>query len=127
MNVSARFEEAFQRIAGSAPTSLRPIFREVHDAYASRPPDAVRAKSALVSLFTYLASPDARTHANVCAVERFLMEDPALTKDTALPPEFVEFILNADALHDTIESPEVAENFESTPEQLLEKARNLPD
>jgi hypothetical protein len=125
MNGSARFEEAFQRIASSVPSSLRPLLREVHDAYASRPPDAARARSALVTLFTHLVSPDARTHTNVCAVDRFLMEDPALTKDTALPPQFVEFVLNADALHDTIESPEVAENFESTPEQLLEKARKL--
>ncbi len=125
--MSTRFEEAFQRISSSAPASLSPLFREVHDAYASRPPDAVRARSALVSLLIYLASPDARTHTNVCAVDRFLMEDPALTKDTALPAQFVEFVLNADALHDTIESPEVAENFESTPEQLLEKARELPE
>jgi hypothetical protein len=29
-----------------------------------------------------------------------------------------------DALHDTITAPQVAENFGSTPEQLLERVRN---
>jgi hypothetical protein len=43
-----------------------------------------------------------------------------------LPEPFVD-ILNdmGSALHDTVSAPLIAANFQSTPEQLLERARRL--
>ena len=32
----------------------------------------------------------------------------------------------SEALHDTVQAPEIAQNFGCLPEQLLEKVRNLP-
>ncbi len=124
--VIAKFDDLFQQIGGAADAAVKPLLREVHDAYAAHPADPLRARNALLSLFEYLVSARGRTHANCSAVDRFLMEDPTLTKGTGLPAEFVEFLLNANCLHDAIESAEIAENFDSTPEQLLEKARSLP-
>ncbi|MCC6547948.1 hypothetical protein IT570_12350, partial [Candidatus Sumerlaeota bacterium] len=45
-----------------------------------------------------------------------------------LPESFGE-ILNdmGGALHDTVTAPEIAQNFESTPEQLLERVRKISD
>ena len=43
-----------------------------------------------------------------------------------LPNPFHDIFADiAGALHDTVSAPEIAENFESTPEQLLKRAREL--
>jgi len=43
-----------------------------------------------------------------------------------LPQAYVDILADmAGALHDTITAPDIAANFESTPEQLLETARRL--
>ena len=43
-----------------------------------------------------------------------------------LPDPFHDIFADmSGALHDTISAPEIAENFDSTPEQLLKRARDL--
>jgi hypothetical protein len=42
------------------------------------------------------------------------------------PDDFHEMLaLMGDALHDTVKSPEIANNFDCLPEQLLERVRRL--
>jgi hypothetical protein len=76
---------------------------------------------------SYLSSAQGRTNANCCAVDSFLLLDGDWgVRWVELPPEFVEvFALMAEALHDTVSAPDVAENFGCTPEQILEKAYGL--
>ncbi|MDZ4856868.1 MAG: hypothetical protein SGJ26_18775 [Nitrospirota bacterium] len=46
--------------------------------------------------------------------------------DDRLPQVYVDILADmAGALHDTITALDIATNFESTPEQLLERARRL--
>jgi hypothetical protein len=43
-----------------------------------------------------------------------------------LPEPFVDILADmGSALHDTVSAPLIAANFQSTPEQLLERARRL--
>jgi hypothetical protein len=43
-----------------------------------------------------------------------------------LPEECIDILADmAGALHDTVKAPEIAHNFDSTPEQLLERAKKL--
>jgi hypothetical protein len=53
------------------------------------------------------------------------MQDEAWDADE-LPESFVEILSDmSGALHDTVSAPDIAANFESTPDQLLERARRL--
>jgi len=46
--------------------------------------------------------------------------------DQGLPDEFHDVLAKmGEALHDTVQSPAVAKNFDCLPEQLLEEVRNL--
>ncbi len=46
--------------------------------------------------------------------------------DQSLPEEFHGVLARmGEALHDTVQSPAVAKNFDCLPEQLLEEVRNL--
>ena len=123
--VIAPFDTIFQRVAGIADASVELLLREIHDAYSADPADPPRARLALVELFSYLASVPGRTAANCSAAHQFLMEDPTLTKGTGLSWEFIEFVISADRLHEALDSPEITESNESTPERLLERARRL--
>ena len=43
-----------------------------------------------------------------------------------LPQPFVDILADmSGVLHDTVSAPDITANFESTPEQLLERARRL--
>jgi len=82
-------------------------------------------KHSLMALFEYLSSEDGRTDDNCCAVDSFFMFDD-LWVERNLPDPFHDIFADmAGALHDTVSAPEIAENFDSTPEQLLKRARKL--
>jgi hypothetical protein len=122
--LAEQFEGIFNQLAQGGASELQPVLQEVHEAFVGTPPDAGRARDALIQLFSYLASPAGRTHANCCAADHFLLLNSAL-RATQLPGRFIDFVQGADCLHDSVSAPEVASNFESTPEQLLDKARAL--
>jgi hypothetical protein len=71
-----------------------------------------------------------RTNANCWAVDLFFMNAAECwEKDWAergLPGDFHEvFALMSEALHDSVAFPSIAEDFDSLPEQLLERVRKL--
>lgn len=105
--------------------SLRPLLERLRECLHVRPVDSVALKGAIVSILKFLASPEGRTDANCRAVGFFLMQDEAWSADE-LPEAFVDILADmSGALHDTLSAPKIAANFESTPEQLLERARRL--
>jgi hypothetical protein len=85
-------------------------------------------KLALRALLEYLASSAGRTNANCVAADSFFMRSDAWESDwDRLPVEFQDIFADvAGALHDTVSAPEIAENFDSTPEQLLWRVLQLP-
>jgi hypothetical protein len=82
---------------------------------------------ALELLFAFLASPEGRTDANVRYTGSFLLGG-VLDKSrwVHLPQPFQDILFDAGAqLDDTFRAPEVAANFDSTPEQLLDRTQWL--
>jgi hypothetical protein len=106
-----------------ADATLQPLMQAVRAAVFESPVDAPAVKASLIALLEYLGSPAGRTDANCCAVDSFLSLDDVLPLER-LPDPLQDVFAHMDALHDTITAPQIAENFSSTPEQLLERVRN---
>ncbi len=108
-----------------ATPDLVPLLRPLHDILAARPVDVASTRSAIIAVLEYLCSPSGRTDANCRAVDTFFMLDECWLNDN-LPEAYHEIIADMGGqLHDTFEAPNIAENFASTPEQLLARARGL--
>jgi len=106
---------------------LAPLILEVY-AQVVRTDTEVRAlHKALDDLLTFLASPTGRTHANCVATDSFFMNNDRWERDWEHVSEPYRDLLGllGDALHDTIAAPEIAENFDNTPEQLLSQLRQI--
>ena len=102
----------------------------VHDVYEeiARRPAALRAlKEAMAALLSYLASPEGRTDSNCRAVDIFFcIRDQWETDWEHLPPEFRSVLEDiGGTLHDSVSSPQIARNFDSTPELLLARVKEL--
>jgi hypothetical protein len=125
----SNFDEIYQQVAltrkGEAVSAeLRSKLAAVHTALVHHPPDVAVIKQHLIALLSFLTTPSGRTNANCWAVDLFfvlLLDSDIDWPD--LPEAYQEVLSNiGGALHDTIEYPEIADNFSSTPEQLLERA-----
>jgi hypothetical protein len=106
-----------------ADATLQPLMRSVRDALFASPPNLAAIKGSLVALLEYLSSPAGRTDDNCRAVDSFFYLDDDLPLER-LPDSLQDVFAHMDALHDAITAPDIAENFASTPEQLLELARD---
>jgi len=104
-------------------TKLQPLMQSVCAVVVASPLDVPAVKASLIALFEYLSSPIGRTDINCCAVDSFFSLDDDLPLER-LPDSLQDVFAHMDALHDTITASEIAENFSSTPEQLLERVRN---
>ena len=106
---------------------LKPLLRRVHDDVTAVPVNLRALKGGLVELLQYLTR-EGRTNANCWAADLFFCSDDWEQDWTEqdLPEDFHEvFARMGEALHDTVGSPEVAENFGCLPDQLLECAERL--
>jgi hypothetical protein len=76
-------------------------------------------------------SGEGRSNANCWAADLFFAQSEEWERDWAEQnlPEGLHDVLAmmGEALHDTIQAPEIAKNFGCLPEQLLERLRQLPD
>ena len=102
------------------------LFR-VCGAISATPINLTEIKSALVELLVYLVSPEGRTSENCATTDAFfLLHDNYGFNWFHLPEEF-RLILEdiGGQLHDTVDHPDMATNFESTPEQLLGRIHDL--
>ena len=106
-----------------ADVALQPLMQFVRAALRASPLDIAAVKASLVALFEYLSSPAGRSDANCRAVDSFFCLDDDLPLER-LPDSLQDVFAHMDALHDTITTPDIAENFGSTPEQLLERIRD---
>lgn len=72
---------------------------------------------------------EGRTNANCWATDMFFCLSEGWQEDWTernLPDEFHDVLsLMGQALHDTVRSPQIAENFECLPEQLLARVRAI--
>ncbi|HZU44787.1 MAG TPA: hypothetical protein VE994_19060 [Terriglobales bacterium] len=129
----AGFDEAWavvdHPINGEAVSpELRPLLRRVYSEILAAPADLPALKGSLIALLEYL-SERGRTNANCWAVDMFFCLSEGWERDWTeqpLPDDFHDVIaLMGEALHDTVRAPQIAENFDCLPEQLLERVRVL--
>jgi hypothetical protein len=117
---SKRWRASFRAVAASSATSL---FR-----CSGRTSQLPTLKASLTCLFEYLSG-EGRTNANCWAVDMFFCLSEGWERDWTeqpLPDDFRDVLaLTGQALHDTIRTPKIAENFDCLPEQLLDRVRRL--
>ena len=128
------FDEAWAAVAlhrNEEPVSqgLRPLLQAVYSNCLAQPTNVVELKKSLNDLLTFLAG-EGRTNANCWAVDLFFALSLGWDRDWAdqdLPEDFHDLLaLMGEALHDTVQAPDIARNFGCLPEQLLERLRHLP-
>jgi hypothetical protein len=107
---------------------LRPLLVDAYEQIVQVPADLATLKASLERLLVFLCSPIGRTHANCVETDRFFLwhfEWPVTWEH--LPDSYTDVLGDiGGTLHDTFGAPDIAENFDSTPEQLLERVRGLP-
>ncbi len=112
-------------ILREADPALVPLMRRLRECLMSSDLDLPALKAALLALLEFLCSAQGRTDENCSAVDMFLTVDDAWLSDH-LPEAYHDILADmAGALHDTVTAPHIAENFDSTPKQLLARARTL--
>jgi hypothetical protein len=123
--VLERVDDAYacEWVSPLLPLLLREVYAQVVRADTSLPV----LRDSLDALLTFLASPAGRTHANCVATDSFFMQNDRWERDWGHLPEPYQDLLGVlgDALHDTVAAPEIAENFDNTPEQLLSQLRQI--
>jgi len=107
---------------------LRPLLRQVYSDVLAVPTDLPVLKESLARLLQYLSAAG-RTNANCWAVDLFFCSSGGWERDWTeqnLPDDFHDVLsLMGQALHDTVKAPQIADNFDCLPEQLLERVRRL--
>lgn len=100
---------------------------KVSDSISAAPVNLALIKSTLVELLVYLASPEGRTSENCTTADTFFLLHADYGFNWFHLPEEFRLILDdiGGQLHDTVDNPKIATNFESTPEQLLERVHSL--
>lgn len=106
---------------------LHNLLDSVHGEVNREKSDLPKLKESLERLLVFLGSAGGRTNANCCATDSFFSDDENWPVGWAhLPDAFGEILSDlGGCLHDTVTAPEIAKNFESTPEQLLERVRKI--
>jgi hypothetical protein len=129
----ASFDEAWAAVdhpRDEEPVSpeLQPLLRSVYSVVLAKPADLSALKESLTALLEYLNS-QGRTNANCWAVDMFFCLSEGWERDWTeqqLPDDFHDVLaLMGEALHDTVQTPKIAENFDCLPEQLLDRVRRL--
>jgi hypothetical protein len=101
------------------------LVEAVRSATATQPVDLIEVTRALDALLGYLTTPAGRTHSNCRDVDSYFSDHEEWI-DAGLPNGIHGILADmASILHDTCSSPEIAENFDSTPEQLLNRLRKF--
>lgn len=107
---------------------LAPLLYATYRSIQGEIPDLAALQSALRDLLQFLSSKKGRTNANCSATDSFFLDvDDKWEGGRGQLPEPYQDLLGdiGGCLHDTVSAPEIAENFDSTPEQLLERLERL--
>jgi hypothetical protein len=126
-NFDILYSNFVERNGGSP--DLKPLLRELYEAIVYRPKNLSRLKDAMAAVLLYLTSPAGRTHENCKSVDQFFCIPDDWERSWSDLPQSYQDVLEdmGGILHDTLKVPDIAVNFESTPEQLLARTRALPD
>jgi hypothetical protein len=125
----ATFEEGYTKFCMKRGVSqelralLARVYNLIHEASVNLP----ALRDALVALLSFLCEPENRTSDNCRAVDLFFAVDDHWSVKWDILPENYQCLLDdvGGALHNTVNAPDIAQNFSSTPEQLLDRARKL--
>ena len=129
------FDEAWMTVArdrNGEPVSplLRPLLEAVYYPSLAHPLDFLKLKKSLEDLLLFLVE-EGRSNANCWATDLFFAQSEGWEKDWAeqnLPGGLHDVLaMMGEALHDTVQAPEIAKNFGCLPEQLLERVRQVPE
>ena len=106
---------------------LRPLLWSVYDRIVEPSTDFADIRSTLEELLVYLSSSSGRTDANCCVTDRFFSLVAEWEKGWSHLPLPLSGVLDdmGGTLHETIYAPQIAGNFQSLPEQLLERVRAI--
>ena len=103
-----------------ASRELEALLEDVYTAFA----DAPLLRAALERLLEFLSSTSGRTDAN-CSTTYYFMTNTE-PQWRAAPPALRAILDDmSGTLQDSIHAPAIARTFQATPEQLLERIRNL--
>jgi len=127
----ANFQEGYLKYCKKkgAAEGLRPLLLEVYNQIHAQPPNLHLLKESLSDLMNFLIQPANRSDDNCRAVDTFFaLKDHWNTRWEHLPKEY-QLVLDdiGGILHDAVAATQIAENFQSTPEQLLERIKELPE
>ena len=102
--------------------AVGPLLESVYEEIRKKSPSQ-HVASALHLLLLFLSSPIGRTNANCWAADLFFLVSDGWECDWDYLDEDLQDIIGdiAGTLHDTIQAPEIAQDFDSTPEQLLQR------
>lgn len=130
----AGFDRAWTAVAGArngeqVSSRLRPLLQAVYQNSLAEPLDSTALKRSLEDLLVFLSG-EGRSNANCWATDLFFARGEEWDTDWAdrnLPENFHNVLaMMGEALHDTVQAPEIARNFGCLPEQLLERVKQLP-
>jgi hypothetical protein len=125
----ANFDEGYLRSCSAKGVSqeLRPLLSVVYNQIHASPVKLTLLKESLVALISFLSQAEHRTDENCKAVDLFFAIDHHWDVRWDRLPEEYKSVLDdiGGCLHDTVSAPKIAENFASTPEQLLERVKQL--
>jgi hypothetical protein len=96
---------------------LEPLLRAVHAAFGDD--DALAA--AVERVLVLLTTREGRTDANCSVTDQFISATEDRWRESSLASILDDM---GGTLHDAIYAPQIAQTFEATPEQLLERLRN---
>ena len=105
---------------------LRPLLLAVYQRLKDRPTDIPGLAASLLNMLSFLASPAGRTNANCKVAGYFFLLGQGWEIEgwDHVPEPLGDIIAEIGmSLHDTVSSPETAQNFDGTPEQLLVRLR----
>jgi hypothetical protein len=126
------FERALARISGgtskkSVSDELKPLLETVYTEIVRKQANLDLLKDGLERLLLFLTTPPGRTDANCSAADLFFSLHHEWHGNWNHLPRGFSAILDdmAMQLHDAVSDPEIARNFSSLPEQLLERVRQL--
>jgi hypothetical protein len=107
---------------------LAPLLYAIYGLIQEPVADLLAIRGALRELLQFLSTDHGRINANCSAADAFFLDiDNKWEKTWAELPDTYQDLLGdiGGGLHDTVSSPDIAENFGSTPEQLLDRLEQL--
>jgi hypothetical protein len=106
---------------------LKIFVEAVRKSIVERPTNLTQLHSVLENLLLFLTTPTGRTNKNCEETDLYFCLHEDHSFDWNHLPQSFQLILDdiGGQLHDTIYDSEIAKNFESTPEQLLERLRDI--